>query len=317
MRSMPRILITGAGGFVSAHLIDHLAEKYPRASLLGVGRFAVSGRDPQRPRIVYRRIDLSLPHALPRLMKEFRPTQIYHLAGYSSVVRSFEEPFEALRDNTHTAVSLFESVLAAGLKPRVLLVSTGQVYGRTFAKKARPAESDPVEPVSPYALSKLMMEQVGLYYFKNHAIPVLAARPLNHIGPGQSADFSIPAFARQFAQMTRGRVCRLKAGNVDVRRDFSDVRDIVRGYAAIMEKGRAGEAYNLGSGRAVTLRRIIRGLERVSGIRVKIETGGKPRPGDLPRMQVSIRKAGRETGWRPRIPLEMTLRDIYLSFKRR
>lgn len=309
-----RILVTGANGFVAPYLIASLVHNEPRSKILGISRHLPKpGKVSLKP-VAFRSVDLANFGALEKVIRSFRPTQVYHLAGLSSVADSFKDPCSIFHVNVEGTANLLESLVKTRLKPQVLLISTGQVYGRTFLKKQSPSEQDPILPMSPYALSKRMMEELGLYYFHNYGLPVMIARPFNHFGPGQKPNFSLASFAAQFAKMKKGKESKLFVGNIDISRDFSDVRNVVRAYQLILKKGKAGEIYNVGSGASQPLRRVIRSLERLSDTRVRIISRLKLRPLDIPVMRADIRKIIR-LGWGPRYPFLRSLEELLRSYQ--
>jgi GDP-4-dehydro-6-deoxy-D-mannose reductase len=305
-----KILVTGASGFVAGYLIPALLKSNPKARVLGISRHLPRELKSSK-RLRLKRADLVQFNPLKNIIQDFKPQEVYHLAGMSSVADSFKDPSQIFHVNVEGTINLFEALAGLKLKPKVLLVSSGQIYGKTFRKKISPGETDPAEPLSPYALSKLMMEEVGKCYFVDYHIPVFIVRSFNHTGPGQDSQFSVANFVRQFARMKPGKISNLSVGNVEVLRDFSDVRDIVEGYKEIVKKGKAGEVYNLGSGLALPLRKIIKQLVKLSGCRVKIVSNLKRRPLDIKVMRADIRKIQREIGWRPHYSFQQTLKDLY------
>jgi GDP-4-dehydro-6-deoxy-D-mannose reductase len=202
----------------------------------------------------------------------------------------------------------------------VVLVTTGEVYGAIDPARDLPiVETQPLRPLSPYSVSKAAADLVGFQTFWSQSLDVVRARPFNHTGPGQPPEFVCSEFARALVEAEMGvGPATLHVGNLDVERDFSDVRDIVAGYVALFERGRGGEAYNLGSGRATPVRTILEELRALCRTPVAVETDpGKLRPGEIPRIVGSIDKIRGVSGWRPTIPLRQTLADLVDDWRSR
>jgi GDP-4-dehydro-6-deoxy-D-mannose reductase len=313
-----RILLTGATGFAGGHLAEALLARQDVA-LLGIsqrGRWPAETRHLEE-RVPLRACDLTNPTSILSLLTDWKPDHIYHLAGYAQVGRSFCEADAAWRNNLDATRCLLEAVASWGGKARVLLVGSGLVYGSSEASNHACDEQSPLRPDSPYAASKAAADLLGYQMWRSAGLDVVRARPFNHIGPRQSPAFAVPHFARQIVEVERGlRPPILETGDLRPRRDLTDVRDIVGSYVLLMEKGRAGEVYNLGSGHAHSMTEILQRLLRLAGVRCEL----RPR-NDLLRdaetawLCADASKAGRELGWAPQIALEKTLTDI-LSFWR-
>jgi GDP-4-dehydro-6-deoxy-D-mannose reductase len=210
-------------------------------------------------------------------------------------------------------VDLFGAILDHAPRARVVCVTTGQVYGAVDDPSELPlTELHPLRPLTPYAVAKAAADLAAHQFFRAHGLDVIRARPFNYTGPGQSAQFVCSEFARAIAAAERGSGERtLRVGNLAVERDFSDVRDVVRGYVALFERGAAGEAYNLGSGTATSVRAILDQLCELSRVDVGVEREpSKVRRNDVPRIVGSIAKIGDAVGWRPEIPIRRTLADL-------
>jgi GDP-4-dehydro-6-deoxy-D-mannose reductase len=242
---------------------------------------------------------------------------VVHLAGQSSAARSFEAPEETFRANVTGTWTLLEAVRTQAPAARVLVVGTSEVYGSIEAG-TRAAEDTPFRPVSPYALSKAAAEQVARAYSETHALDVVCARPFGHTGPGQTTRFVVPSFAQQIAAIEkRGSEPVLRVGNLEVTRDLSDVRDIVRGYCALLERGRRGVAYNLCRGEGARLRDVVAELAGMARVQVRIEVDpARLRPADMPWLVGDPSLAERDTGWRVERPLADTLRDVLDEWRR-
>jgi GDP-4-dehydro-6-deoxy-D-mannose reductase len=301
-----RALITGVGGFVGRHLVNHLLEEGDE--VCGLGRAAdVGGISSVR---VFR-ADLADRAAVERVMREAQPEAVYHLAAQSSPAESLGDPWATIGNNLLAQINLFEGLLGAGLRPRVLVIGSSDEYGRVGPDEVPTHENVPLRPTTPYAVSKVGQDVMGFQYFAQHGLPVVRVRPFNHTGPGHDARFVIPSFAQQLAEIEAGvRAPVLRVGNLNVERDFTDARDMVRAYRLALVAGSPGEVYNLGRGRSVRIAEMVDELTRMC--RVPVERRVDPallRPSDIPRQEADTRKFTSLTGWQPRIPWHTTLRD--------
>ena len=301
-----RALITGVGGFVGRHLLRHLQEQGDH--VCGLGRAGdISGLDPSRMKTT----DLNDRAGVERAIREVRPEAIYHLAAQSSPAESLADPWGTICNNLLGQLNLLEAVLSTGERPRVLVIGSSDEYGTP--EEVPTHENVPLKPRTPYAVSKVGQDMMGYQYFAQHGLPVIRVRPFNHTGPGHDARFVIPSFARQLAEIELGlREPVLRVGNLDVARDFTDVRDMVQAYRLALSEGVPGEVYNLGRGRSVPIAEMVG--ELIGLCRVRVETRVDPallRPSDIPRQEADTRKFTALTGWQPSIPWHTTLRDTF------
>ena len=301
-----RALITGVGGFVGRHLRQHLEEQGDRVS--GLGRPADSG-DMAAMRLFA--ADLSDRAAVERIVREVEPEAVYHLAAQSSPAESLSDPWATIGNNLLAQINLFEALLAANLRPRVLVIGSSDEYGRVDPADVPTHEGVALRPLTPYAVSKVGQDMMGFQYFAQHGLPVVRVRPFNHTGPGHDARFVIPSLARQLAQIELGeREPILNVGNLNVERDFTDARDMVRAYRLAVAAGVPGDVYNLGRGHSVRISDMVD--ELISLCRVPVQTRVDPallRPTDIPRQEADTRKFTALTGWQPLIPWHTTLSD--------
>lgn len=310
--SAMRILVTGATGFAGGHLVEALlARKHGR--IVGVARRA---RWPDAwshlaDRVELRECDVSRSDSIEAFLAEVRPEQIYHLAGYAHVGRSFQEPQAAWDGNLAATRSLYDAAARWGGKPRILFVGSGLVYGESGSAERGCDEASLLLPDNPYAASKAAADLASYQYTRHPGLEIVRARPFNHIGPHQSPQFAVSSFARQLAAIERGRQEPIvEAGNLQTRRDLSDVRDVAASYILLMEHGRSGEAYNVGSGLTVSMQTVLDRLLALSGAAVQVrQKASLVRATDLSAIRVNAEKLRRETGWSPRFTLEQTLAD--------
>jgi GDP-4-dehydro-6-deoxy-D-mannose reductase len=308
--SKKRVFITGATGFAGRHLINAL----PPSEHSVYGATYPQHPHPSEKNIRY--LDLRSERDVFEAVKSLRPEWVFHLAAVSNVRQSWERKKETMETNIMGTFYLFEAVKKFTPGARVLFISSSDVYGfppGAETTAARPlSEGDPFQLVSPYALSKFGGELLAGFYHRSESLDVVIARPFPHTGPGQSSDFVCSDWARQVIQIERGvQEPVIQVGNSDVTRDFTDVRDAVRAYVMLLEKGRPGEVYNVCSGRGTPLREILGILVASASRDVRAEQDPeKLRKVDIPRLVGDNRKIFAETGWKPGIPLERTLTDL-------
>ncbi|MBC8100272.1 MAG: GDP-mannose 4,6-dehydratase, partial [Armatimonadetes bacterium] len=262
-----RVLITGAGGFVGRHLTAHLVATTPdidlHGTVFGASEAALDGA-------VTHQIDLRDEAAVCALIAELKPDAIYHLAGQAFVPRSFEAPWETLEVNIRAQLNLFLGCLACKLAPRILITASAEIYGA--AQHMPITEDAPLLPSSPYSVSKVAQDLLGYQYHLSHGLPVLRARAFNHFGPGQDARFVAPAFAMQIARIEAGlQPPVLQVGDLTAQRDFTDVRDIVRAYQLLLTHGDPGVAYNIASGQAHSIQRLLGTLLEATRVPIDIQ----------------------------------------------
>jgi GDP-4-dehydro-6-deoxy-D-mannose reductase len=305
---MERVLITGADGFVASHLIAEIAREL-LCDITGIGLKEAPQIDVDC--LDYRVLDITDYEALKELLGEVRPDSIFHLAALPSVHLSWEDPWSTYRVNVLGQVNLMEALRRLELEASVHIACSSEEYGKVPPEKMPMLEDTPFNPCSHYAVSKVAQEVLGLMYYQAFGWRVMVTRGFNQAGPGQSPDFVISSFARQIAQIEAG-LCKpvIMVGNLEAERDFMDVRDTVSAYRMIMEKGAAGAAYNVCSGKALPVSQILDKLLEISGAEITVEHDeGRQRPSDIPLLLGDNSKLRDETGWAPVIPLETTLRD--------
>jgi GDP-4-dehydro-6-deoxy-D-mannose reductase len=310
-----RALVTGVNGFVGGHLVDQLHEHGDVVVGLSLHTTWPPGRETLAQSVRLEPCDLATVglEALTDLVGRKKPEAIYHLAAQSNPQASLADPQGTWSANLLGTLNLLEAVKAAKLTPlpRIVLVGTGVSYGNPAPEFLPVTEACPVRPNNPYAASKAAVDLLGVQNFLTDGLPVLMARPFNHSGPGQADLYALSSFAKQVAEIEAGRRARIEVGNLNVVRDFTDVRDIVRAYRLLVERGRAGEIYNIGSTRDVSLAamlEVLRGLARTP-IEVHVDPA-RLRPVDQPRLLADASKLKADTGWEPRYSIEQTLADM-------
>jgi GDP-4-dehydro-6-deoxy-D-mannose reductase len=317
---MKKVLITGVSGFVGQYLAETLLQTndielhgtYHSES--GLARLA----DLQRHLILHH-VDLTDRDQVNDLILKAQPDEIYHLAAQTSPRESLKDPLGTFMTNVGGEIELFEAVKQHKPKTRMVVVSTSEVYGLVKSEDLPVDEETQLTPITPYAVSKIASDYLGLQYFLSDKLQVIRVRPFNHTGPRQSATFVVPAFAKQIAEIEKGikKEPIIQVGNLSAKKDFSDVRDIVRAYMLLMENGQAGEAYNIGSGKSVEIEDILHTLLSFAQIEIRVEQDKSLfRPVDVENIYCDHTKIASATGWKPEISLEKTLRDTLDYFRK-
>jgi GDP-4-dehydro-6-deoxy-D-mannose reductase len=312
-----RVLITGAAGFVGRHLAAHLFDEGGQ-EVWGLTRSSPAGTGlDSRVRLVA--ADLCEKDAVQAAIAQVKPDAVYHLAGQASVARSLADPLATMLNNIVGQVHLLEACAVHAPQARILVVGSNEEYGLTRPDELPLRETNELRPISPYAVSKVTQDLMGLQYFATHKLQIVRVRPFTHTGPGHQDIFVTPAFAKQISEMEIGRrEHRMTVGYLEGQRDFTDVRDVVRGYRLLVERGVAGEVYNLGSGVARSVRSILEGLLALSTVRPAIEVDpSKMRPLEVPVMYADCTKIEAATGWKAEIPFEEMLRDVLDDWRTR
>jgi GDP-4-dehydro-6-deoxy-D-mannose reductase len=321
MKSQGLTLVTGAAGFGGSHLVEHLLEYGAKIVTVDHPEARLDHLEAVRDRIDHIPCDLADPEpdAVQRALGGRVIVAVYHLAGLASVRRSFADIRRTLEVNALASLNLLGALLRQGTPPRLLLVGSAEEYGSGPAGPGGFAESAPLEPVSPYALSKVWQEALGGYYARTERWPVMMTRTFNHTGPRQNSDFVCADFARQIARIElRLQEPVLRVGNLAAARDFLDVRDVVAAYHLILERGAAGVSYNVCSGRTWTIAELLQILLAHAVIRIKVEVDvSRHRPIDIPVLHGDPARLVRETGWEPRRRMEETLRDLLEYWRER
>jgi GDP-4-dehydro-6-deoxy-D-mannose reductase len=304
-----RVFITGAGGFVGGHLIDHLLAQPDLELTASV--FLPPGQNPRldsRP-VLQRQCDLRDPAAVRDAIAAAQPELIFHLAALADVAQSFKAPWDTLANNVGAQVHLLEALRELAPQARVLIVSSAEIYG---AAGGTLDESVPFAPTNPYSVSKVAQDMLGLQYFLAFHMPIVRARPFNHMGPGQMGGFVASDFASQIAAIEAGqREPVMYVGNLNAERDFTDVRDVARAYYLMLTQGEPGAAYHVCSGQAHSVQAVLDVLLGFSPATIEVrQDRARMRPADVPCRVGDASRLRDRTGWEPIIPFEQSLRDI-------
>jgi GDP-4-dehydro-6-deoxy-D-mannose reductase len=306
-----RILITGGTGFVGPYLIRFLKSFDTKLVVVSSGNAAV-----RESEVDYCKADICNSDDIETVIREVKPDQIYHLASISSVPASWSNPRLAFDVNVIGSYNVFEAAMRLPSPPRILNVSTSQVYATSDVALL---ETTATGPDNPYAATKAMAELLVVQHRRSKEGGIITVRAFNHTGPGQLPSFVLPSFVKQLAEMEAGvSPPVLKVGNINVKRDFTDVRDVVIAYCQLLKKGIVGEIYNVCSGHAVLLADIVQELQKNCNVPVKIEVDpARLRPNEVQQVVGDPSKIHRVTGWSPQIPLENTLKDLIAYWRDR
>jgi GDP-4-dehydro-6-deoxy-D-mannose reductase len=293
-----RALITGGKGFVGQWLSAHLKDRGDEVAVIDLETDVADGS------------------AVRRVVSDVRPDAVYHLAAMTHVGDSWEHPSQVLRVNVLGTAEILAAARSIPELPRVLVVSSAEVYGVVKTDELPLGEDTATLPASPYAASKLAAEAVALQAWRGYGQPVMVARPFNHIGPGQSPNFFVPALAKRIVEARRAGAATLPVGTLTTRRDFTDVRDVVVAYRRLIEVGEPGGIYNICSGRDVSMAEVAHDLLRLAGVELELITDpALVRPVDVPVLRGDATRLREITGWEPLIPLATTLADVLSSWE--
>ena len=307
-----RILITGCTGFVGSHLVEQCRKRYPQAELFGItGHQTYQTVTPGMSDIKIWVADIKQPEAIRKVVAMSQPDLIIHLAAQSSVSASWRDPFGTLEVNAGGVIHLLEALRSEQLTPRIVLVGSGEQYGMVHPEDIPIREECPFRPANPYAVSKVTQDFYGYQYFVAYGLPILRARPFNHFGPRQSSMFVIANFTRQIALIEAKRTEPvLTIGNLEAWRDFLPIEDVVAAYLAIAEQGQPGEAYNIGSGQARSIKEILDLLLTFARVPIQLrEDPVRLRPTDVPLLEADTSRLRTDTNWKPVVQFEFALQQ--------
>ena len=289
------ILVTGSSGFVGRHLVNHLKKRH---------------------QIIPLDVDLLNATAVETALAGINPDGVIHLAAIAAVGESLTSPTKILRNNIFAQLNLLEALKRKKSSARILIIGSADEYGQTSDKPID--ESFPLLPTSPYAVSKIAQDYLGLEYHLAYGMNIIRVRPFNHIGEGQSLGFVVPDFTKQIVDIeTSGKSGNILVGNLNAQRDFTDVLDMVDAYELALAKGKPGDVYNLGSGKSVVIKELLNVLFSLSPAKITIKTDtSRLRPADQPKLVCNPEKFHLLTGWEAKIPLETTLKRVLEYFRR-
>jgi len=309
-----RVLITGITGFAGSHLADYILENHPDVDVFGTIRWR-SQRENIRhieQKISLFEGDLKDIVSIKKCLAEIKPERIFHLAAQSFVPTSWNCPAETFAINAIGQINLFEAILSLKLSPKIQVAGSSEEYGYVHPEELPMVETNPLRPLSPYAVSKVAQDLLAWQYFKSYGLKTVRTRGFNHTGPRRGEVFICSNFAKQIAEIEKGkREPVIHVGNLEAKRDFTDVRDTVRAYWLSLEKGKEGDVYNIGTGKAYSMKEVLDMLLSMSKMNVKVEVDPhRLRPSDVPILLSDCTKFMKISGWNPKIPFLDSLRDL-------
>lgn len=304
--TMKKGLVIGVAGFVGNYLINEMCcndfEAY--ATKLPHEKY-------ENPNAKVFDLDIMDKDAIVSLLFDIRPDYIFHLAAQSSVGLAWKNPGLTVDVNIKGSLNVMDALRELYYKPRVLMIGSGEEYGHIQPNEVPIVEGNLLRPGNIYAATKACQNMIGSIYSKAYDLELVMVRAFNHIGPGQAPLFVVSDFCKQVAEIEKGlREPVMKVGNLAAKRDFTDVRDVVKAYVKLVQLGKAGETYNVGRGNAREIREILDMIVSMSSVQITVETDpNKIRPVDVPIIEADITKLTQLTGWSPQIPLKQTIQE--------
>jgi len=309
-----RVLITGITGFAGSHLAEYILAHHPDVRVCGIVRWRsrMDNICGITDKIELHEADLKDIVSLRKCLAEIKPDRIFHLAAQSFVPTSWKMPAETFAINAIGQINLFEALLSLKMNPRIQVAGSSEEYGQVFPDEVPMKETNPLRPLSPYAVSKVAQDLLAWQYFQSYGMKTVRTRGFNHTGPRRGDVFVTSNFAKQIAEIEKGkREPVISVGNLEAKRDFTDVRDIVRAYWLSLEKGEPGDVYNIGTGKAYSMQEVLDMLLALSKTKVKVKVDpARLRPSDVPILLSDSSKFVSLTGWKPEIPLKKTFKDL-------
>ena len=307
-----KALITGISGFAGSYLAEFLLDKRYKVFGTFYDKSTFSNLNGCMDKIEIFECDIRNYNNLKKIIEKVRPDEIYHLAAISFVPTSLKDPKLAFDTNTYGTLNLYQAVIEQKINPKILFVGSADEYGIVNKNDLPINENCPLQPVNPYSISKASADYLSYFYFKSYDLNIARVRPFNHIGPRQSPEFVCSNFAKQIVEIEKGmKEPVIMVGNLEAKRDFTDVRDMVRAYWLAIQKCETGEVYNICSERAVQIRELLNNLLKLSSKQIEVmKDPQRMRPSDNPILQGSSSKFKEKCGWKPEIPLDKTLKDI-------
>lgn len=307
---MKKAFITGLTGFAGKHLAAHLLDQGIAVSGTYLTQDSVNDLQ-NKDQIELHQLDLLDLEKTHSIIESIKPDYIFHLAAIASPRESFKDPMNTFTTNISGQLSVLEAIKKLELfDTKTLIISSAEIYGHVNPADLPMDEETPFMPTNPYAVSKITQDYLALMYNLTNKLKIVRVRPFNHVGPGQAPIFVISAFAKKIVDIEKGRESIMKIGNLSSRRDFTDVRDMVKAYFLALEKGEDGQVYNLGSGKSYQISDILNMMIGLSSVEIKTEQDPSlMSPSDDPELLCDPSKFTNLTGWKSEIPIEKTLQD--------
>lgn len=311
---MKRVLITGISGFAGSYLAEFLLSRkeYSVSGTYLLEESVKKNIGKVKSDIDLIKVDLTNSRKVYTLLNSLKPDIVFHLAALPYTGTSFKTPFFTMKNNIAAQMNVLSAIKDNNLfDTKVLVVSSGEIYGLVKREDLPIDEETQLMPTSPYAVSKIAQDFLGLQYFLSYNLKIIRVRPFNHIGPRQSPSFVVASIARKIAEIEKGKHKPfISVGNLEAKRDFTDVRDMVRAYVLAIEKGKFGDVYNVGSGKSYKISEILDKLLNYSQVKIRVRVEkALLRPVDIPELLCDCTKFRELTNWRPQIPTDVTLKD--------
>lgn len=308
-----KALITGITGFAGSHLAEYLLS---RGDIEVYGTYRLRSRMNHIQGVMEKlnliECELRDAHSVNQMIKDVKPDLIFHLAAQSFVPTSWNSPVDTLTNNIISQVNILEAIRRFCIESKIQIACSSEEYGMVYPEETPIKETNPLRPLSPYAVSKVAQESLGYQYHQSYGMHTVCTRTFNHTGPRRGEYFVTSNFAKQIAEIECGmKPPVLYVGNLSSLRDFTDVRDIVRGYWIALDKGVPGEVYNISSDKAYTIREMLEILLGMSKVKIEIQVeSNRLRPSDVEILLGDSTKFRTQTGWKPEIPFEKTMEDL-------
>ena len=308
---MKKVLITGISGFVSRHLLEHLSSLDQEFEIYGITRRSLELPGYKNLSVKIFEADLKNSSLLKEIIATVSPDTIIHLASDSSVAYSWQHPIESFQNNTNIFLHVVEEVRSLNLSCKILSIGSSEEYGIVAPEALPLTEHSLLNPISPYAVSRVSQEMLSRVYATGYGLDIIITRSFNHIGPGQRDTFVISSFAKQIIELKLGIKQMIEVGNIDIVRDFLDVTDVVKAYLCLLKNGRKGEVYNICSGKGYSLKELIEKMMGIAGIDSGyIINKNLIRPSDNPIIIGSNKKIKEECNWQPQLTIDQSLVKI-------
>lgn len=314
-----KALITGIAGFVGSYMAELLLSKGFEVSGLCRPRSKMDHIESIKSKLHLEDADLLDSHSLYTTINKIKPDYIFHLAAQSFVPTSWGSPAVTLEVNIVGSANLFEAVRQVGIDPVIQIACSSEEYGMVYENEVPIKETNPLRPLSPYAVSKLAMDYLGYQYFESYKTRIVRTRGFNHTGPRRGDTFAESTFAKQIALIEKGKQEPvIYVGNLEAQRDYTDVRDMVRAYLLAVEKCDPGEVYNIATGKAIKIKDVLNMMLKMSKVKVEIKQDpARMRPSDVPVLLGDASKFKAKTGWSPEVPFEKTAEDLLNYWRER
>lgn len=307
-----KVLITGITGFAGSHLAEYLLSEGHEVSGTYLSEKSLVNVESMQGKVNLVKVDLTDGEKVFQVVSRLKPDTIFHLAAFPAVGESYGKPLDTIMNNVACELNVLEAVRKLNLRTcRVLVVSSADVYGKVLEKYIPIDEETPFNPTNAYGVSKIAQDMLALQYYNSYRLQIVRVRPFNHIGPRQGLGFVVADFAKKIVEIEKAKSKQvLRVGDLRTKRDFTDVRDMVRAYKLLIEKGKSGDVYNIGSGRSYKIADILDKLLSLARVKITVEVDKKLfRTDDAPERICDYRKFHALTGWEPSIPIEVTLKD--------